>query len=312
VLRVIDPERKFFRGGVCCWRPSESRTVKTLTRVVCERRMALIVDDTVDVWAHDLANLCVTRRFVGDLLDDGLQLLSWQLDMSHKAFYAGAPPEGFSFAADVASPRAPPTVFSVLADSRGQLLSGCVIALTGVVNGLGVEDTLEDVPLGVLIRLYGGETTMNVDHATHLVARRKDGWKASPKIRRALARLQDGATGFFAVWDHWLLDTLSSWQRQAEGSYAIEMEDERAPSPPSRVQQETRLEQEAKHQAKEEITSRSEPETRAEDGGDGDLPPRKRPRPELGVNGSGIPTNANHGPPTVAAYLNGMHEIASS
>ena len=49
---------------------------------------------------------------------------------------------------------------------------------------------------------------------------------------------QDGDPGFYAVWDHWLLDTLSSWQRQAEGSYSIEMDDERAPSPLSRQQQE--------------------------------------------------------------------------
>ena len=153
--------------------------------------MAIIVDDTVDVWTNDLANLCLTRRFVGDQLDDGLQLLSWQLDMAHRAFFASAPSEGYSFdPAALDTPRAPPSVFSVLADTRGQLLAGCTIALTGVVNGLGHEEGLENVPLGVLIRLYGGQTTMHVEQATHLVARRKDGWKASPKIRRALARLQ--------------------------------------------------------------------------------------------------------------------------
>ena len=32
--------------------------------------------------------------------------------------------------------------------------------------------------------------------------------------------LQDGETGFYAVWDHWLLDTLSSWQKQDESSCA--------------------------------------------------------------------------------------------
>jgi len=178
-------------GGVCCWRPHESRTVKTLARAVCDRRMAINVDDTVDVWTNDLANLCVTRRYVGDPLDDGLQLLSWQLDTAHRAFFASAPSEGYSLdPAALDTPRAPPSVFSVLADTRGQILAGCTIALTGVVNGLGHEEGLENVPLGVLIRLYGGQTTMHVEQATHLVARRKDGWKASPKIRRALARLQ--------------------------------------------------------------------------------------------------------------------------
>ena len=151
--------------------------------------MCLIVDDTVDVWANDLANLCITRRFVGDQLDDGLQLLSWQLETAHRAFYADSPSEGYSFRAANA-PRAPPSVFSVLADARGQLLAGCTIALTGVVNGLGHEDGLEQVPLAVLIRLYGGTLTTSLDTATHLVARRKDGWQNSPKIRKALARLQ--------------------------------------------------------------------------------------------------------------------------
>ena len=174
--------------------------MKNLGRAACERRMALIVDDTVDVWPYDLSNLCITRRFVGDQLDDGLQLLSWQLSEAHRAFYAAAPAEGYSLVADAAvaaadpdaapSPRAPPSIYSVLADARGQLLRGCVIALTGVVNGLGHEDGLEALPLGVLIRLYGGETTTSLDAATHLVARRKDGWQNSPKIKRALARLQ--------------------------------------------------------------------------------------------------------------------------
>ena len=36
--------------------------------------MTLIVDDSIDVWGDDLPNLCLTRRFVGDKLDDGLQL----------------------------------------------------------------------------------------------------------------------------------------------------------------------------------------------------------------------------------------------
>ena len=160
---------------------------KTLLRPACERRMSLIVDDTVDVWANDLANLCITRRFVGDQLDDGLQLLSWQLEAAHRAFFADSPAEGYSYSPALA---APPSVFSVLADARGQLLAGCSIALTGVVNGLGHEDGLEQVPLAVLIKLYGGALTTSLEHATHLVARRKDGWQNSPKIRKALARVQ--------------------------------------------------------------------------------------------------------------------------
>jgi hypothetical protein len=152
--------------------------------------MTLIVDDTVDVWVNDLANLCVTRRFVGDVLDDGLLGLSSQLQLAHKSFYAEEPIEGYSFDAPSASPLAPPSVFSVLADARGQLLRGVVVALTGIVNGLGHEDSLDELPLAVLIRLYGGETTTQLERATHLVARRKDGWQQSPKIRRALQRMQ--------------------------------------------------------------------------------------------------------------------------
>ena len=49
------------------------------------------------------------------------------------------------------------------------------------------------VPLAGLIQLYGGELCLSVDQATHLVARRKEGWKSSPKIKKALVRLQVGA-----------------------------------------------------------------------------------------------------------------------
>ena len=37
------------------------------------------------------------------------------------------------------------------------------------------------------------------------------------------------------MWDHWLLDTLASWQKQAEASYFIEMDDERAHIMPRRA-----------------------------------------------------------------------------
>ena len=59
--------------------------------------MTLIVDDSIDVWGDDLPNLCLTRRFVGDKLDDGLQLLSWQITQAHQAFFEGAPINGFSY-----------------------------------------------------------------------------------------------------------------------------------------------------------------------------------------------------------------------
>lgn len=181
-------------GGACCWRPSESRQHKSLARVVCDRRMALIVDDSVDVWGGDLANLCLTRRFVGDKLDDGLQLLAQQLSQVHSSFFKGAPAEGYSLEAPEGSPRCAPSVFSVLASSRGRVLSGCRIALTGIVADLSEAALeVEGVPLAGLIQLYGGELCLSVDQATHLVARRKEGWKASPKIKKALVRLQVGA-----------------------------------------------------------------------------------------------------------------------
>jgi hypothetical protein len=111
-------------------------------------------------------------------------------------------------------------------------------------------------------------------------------------------RAQDGADGFCAVWDHWLLDTISSWQRQNEDSYRIVMGDERAPSPPTR-------------QAADEATTpassaEAPPPSLAADADADGLPPRKRPRSEaaLGVNGASIPQ------PTVAAYLNGLHQQA--
>ena len=149
--------------------------------------MTMIVDDSIDVWAEDLPHLCVTRRFVGDKLDDGLMLLSGQLEHAHRAFYQDAPAVGYSYEATMA--RAPPSLPSILSDARGQLLTGCKIALTGVVTDQR-EDSAEFQPLCVLIRLYGGEYTLKVEEATHLVARRKEGWQRSPKINKALNRLQ--------------------------------------------------------------------------------------------------------------------------
>ena len=156
--------------------------------------MALIVDDSVDVWGGDLGNLCLTRRFVGDKSDDGLQLLGGQLMQVHSQFFKGAPSEGYSLEAPSGSPRCPPNVFSVLSGSRGDVFRGCRIALTGIVSDLS-EETLavEGVPLAGLIQLYGGELCLSVDQATHLVARRKEGWKSSPKVKKALNRIKVGA-----------------------------------------------------------------------------------------------------------------------
>jgi len=328
VLRVIDPEGKYFKGGVCTWRSSESRMHKTLSRPCCDRRMALIVDDSIDVWSDAVANLCLTRRFVGDKLDDGLQLLGSQLSMAHRAFYADAPPAGYSLHAALTSPQAPPTVHTVLADARGQVLVGCVIALTGVVSGEMREgDSLDELPLSGLIRLYGGVTTLAIDAATHLVARNKEGWRQSAKIRRGLSRVQEGADGdFHLVWDGWLLDTLSSWQRQPEEAYAI-VDDGSAEEAPSEHAAMTSLlgAPRLRHAAADETQQRAQAasEQPASDpssddagnptsGGPG-LPPRKRPRPEPAAPGANGRVHQYGPAPSVASYLqqqNGLLSVA--
>ena len=147
--------------------------------------MALIVDDTVDVWQEDLANLCIIRRFVGDSSDDGLQRLSWQLQEVHREYYSTLD----EFRLDDQAEYLPPDVRTVLQSIRGSLLEGCHIALTGVVPDQS-EETLDQQPLCSLIRLYGAQLTMDVATSTHLVARKKDGWMNSSKIRRALQRCQ--------------------------------------------------------------------------------------------------------------------------
>jgi hypothetical protein len=149
--------------------------------------MALIVDDSPDVWRSDLRNLCLTRRFVGDMFDDGLQLLASQLQTVHGSFYASA--------ADAAAwgfddpQRRPPDVRDILGQIRGGELRGCRVAFTGVIPEQA-EQTLSAQPLCVLVRLYGGDVTTSVDECSHLVARKKAGWKNSQKIRRASQRCQ--------------------------------------------------------------------------------------------------------------------------
>ncbi|KAL3928810.1 MAG: hypothetical protein SGPRY_002231 [Prymnesium sp.] len=147
-----------------------------------------MVDDTVDVWEDDLPNLCLIRRFVGDPKDDGLMRLAWQIDLVHRSYYAElAQCEG-----DVGV-RTRPDVRSVLKGIRGDLLAGCNIALTGVAQV--DEETLDSHPLCSLVRLFGADLTLSVDTATHLVARKKDGWHNSGKIRRALQRRQVASRG---------------------------------------------------------------------------------------------------------------------
>ena len=271
VLDVIDPDGRYFRGGVCTWRPTESRQLKTLKRVLCDRRMALIIDDSIDVWQSDLGNLCFTRRFVGDPDDDGLQRLSGQLATAHRAFYQAAPDEGFSYDdACAGTPRASPSVLGVLSEQRGQVLAGCRICLTGIVADLNEEKLDEGgVPLGTLLQLYGGQIVLSLEDATHLVARKKDGWRSSAKIRKSLQRLEKQEEGFYAVWDHWLLDTLASWHRQDEATYSISLEDD---------EEEEELAVGAQAALAATTTTTGEPDA----GGDIDdlVPPRKRMKAE--------------------------------
>lgn len=213
VLDVIDPQRQLFAGGVCSWRPSESREFKYLSRVACDSSMAVIVDDSIDVWRESLPNLCLTRRFVGDPMDDGLMLLSQQLQQLHHGFFA---------ARDAGAPA--PSLPDVLSDMRSSLLEGCIIAFTGLVADQSAK-TLESQPLCTLVRLYGAQVTLEVDDATHLVARKKEGWKSASKIRRAMERQESDQT-FRTVWDHWLLDSMVSFKRQSESNYAVRLDAE--------------------------------------------------------------------------------------
>jgi hypothetical protein len=62
-----------------------------------------------------------------------------------------------------------------------------------------------------------------------------NGGRLHPDVRAIpcpLVCAQEGASNFYAVWDHWLLDTLASWQKQSEASYAISLDEERGESPP--------------------------------------------------------------------------------
>ncbi|EOD07458.1 hypothetical protein EMIHUDRAFT_438535 [Emiliania huxleyi CCMP1516] len=215
VLAVIDPKRTHFTGGVCCWRADQSRTLKTLERAVVEKQMALIVDDTPDVWQADLSNLLLVRRFQGHAGDNGLMQLSSQLSSLHKRFYPPAERAPWSLDGPL---RQPPDARQLLAEARGTALRRCLVAFTGV-----LPDTKDfgEIALCALVRQFGGEVTSSVEEATHLVARQTEGWKQAAKIRQAAQRQGQVSV----VWDHWLLDTLCSWQRQPEERYRVPLEE---------------------------------------------------------------------------------------
>ena len=154
--------------------------------------MTLVVDDSPDVWRGDLPNLCLVRRFVGDVVDDGLQQLCSKLLAIHSRYFAAFGASSTAFSLDDSAPP-PPDIRHILGEMRGGALSGCNIALTGVVADQ-TEETLAQQPLAILVRLHGGTVTTGIDEATHLVARQKEGWKQSHKIRRAAQRSQVAAS----------------------------------------------------------------------------------------------------------------------
>ena len=91
-------------------------------------------------------------------------------------------------------------------------------------------------------------------------------------------RSQEGAENVYAVWDHWLLDTLASWHRQSEASYAIRLDDERGVSPPPSS---SLAEQLAgfTHAGRQHVADDSE--SIAAINTDTQVPHRKRPRAEV-------------------------------
>lgn len=97
---------------------------------------------------------------------------------------------------------------------------------------------------------------------------------------------QEGSGDFFAVWDHWLLDTLTSWQRQSEASYAIDANEDEADGAPAAAP----LLGGVFGPARMGGESADDIVDPASDGAMGDMPPRKRARPDvpaaLGVNGA--------------------------
>lgn len=149
--------------------------------------MAVIVDDTPDVWHADLQNLCLVRRFQGDAADDGLMQLSSQLQSLYSRFYAAGSPAQPATDWSLDDPLfRPPDIRSLLAGMRSSALSGCRLAFTGVLPN-PTED-MSKIALCVLVTLCGGEVSASVETATHLVARQTAGWEQSGKIRQAAQR----------------------------------------------------------------------------------------------------------------------------
>ena len=175
VLDVIDPHGKNFAGGIACWKESEGRHHKYIERVVCDRSMALVVDDMMDYWTEDMPNFILTRRFVGDHADDGLMLLYGQLNRPRGLKVPPPPPPTSRRRCRACSPRcAAPS--SAAADR---------------VRGVVLDQTEETLVCSRCATrpLFGGDVTLDVDRATHLVARQKEGGAAPPKSGR---RSRDG------------------------------------------------------------------------------------------------------------------------
>ena len=100
---------------------------------------------------------------------------------------------------------------------------------------------------------------------------------------------QEGAEGFYAVWDSWLLDTLALWQKQHEESYMIDENDDRVDALTRQQQEEADAAKALKAEFKKREQEDSKPDS---------LPNPKRMRQDEPVYVEGAPT--------VAAYLSGM------
>ena len=105
----------------------------------------------------------------------------------------------------------------------------------------------------------------------------------------AVLRYQEGAEGFYAVWDSWLLDTLALWQKQHEESYMIDENDDRVDALTRQQQEEADAAKALKAEFKKREQEDSKPDS---------LPNPKRMRQDEPVYVEGAPT--------VAAYLSGM------
>ena len=137
-------------------------------------------------------------------------------------------------------------------------------------------------------------------------------------MTRLLCAWQEGAQDFYAVWDHWLLDTLSSWQKQAETGYAIEIDDEREPSPPGRLQEAAQQAQAVGSTTVSQFACTPSVDVRAPDAENvgtataaEELPSRKRARADIvGINGTAMLSVATPGVSTT--YLQQLQPSQAS